>query len=335
MNFLLFMTVLTAAGLLACLAVHGATATTGQLVIYHAGSLSLPFEKMEKAFEASFPDIDLVRKSGGSSELAQRIAIDHEPADILVSADYAVIDKILIPEWADWNICFAANQLVLCYTEKSRYAEEITPNNWYGILARKEVIWGHSNPDLDPCGYRSLLVLQLAETHYDKKGLYETLIANRAPENIRPKAAELVEMLKAGKMDYTWEYLSVAVQNGLNYIRLPDEINLGDNAHDRIYSRASVQVTGKDKGSRVEKKGSSCTYGVTILKHAPHQKAAEAFLSYLLNPNGGLKLLADMGQPPIVPCRLSSDKTAPLLPESLREWVTQDRTGAPVKPVEK
>jgi molybdate/tungstate transport system substrate-binding protein len=335
MKFLFFLTLSTTAGFPACLATHGVAATADQLVIYHAGSLSLPFEKMEKAFEASFPDIDIIRKSGGSSELAQRIAIDHEPVDILVSADYAVIDKMLIPEYADWNICFAANRLVLCYTEKSRYAGDVNPNNWFEVIARKEVIWGHSNPDLDPCGYRSLMVLQLAEAYYDKKGLYETLLANRAPENIRPKAAELLEMLKAGKMDYAWEYLSVAVQHGLKYVPLPDEINLGNSAHDPFYSRASVQVAGKDGGSRVEKKGSSCTYGVTLLKTSTHQKAAEAFLSYLLNPNGGLKILADMGQPPIVPCRLSSDKTAPLLPDSLRQWVTQNKAGVSVKPVEK
>jgi molybdate/tungstate transport system substrate-binding protein len=314
-------------GLLVCVATHGVASTDNQLVIYHAGSLSQPFEKMEKAFEASFPDINIVRKSGGSTELAQQIAGDPAPADIMVSADYTVIDKILIPEYADWNICFATNQMVLCYTGKSRYAAQINPNNWYEVLARKEVGWGHSDPNLDPCGYRSLMVLQLAEMHYNKKGLYETLIANRPTENIRPQAAELVTLLKAGKMDYAWEYLSVAVQHGLNYVPLPDEINLGNSAHDPFYSRATVQIAGKDNGAKIEKKGSSCTYGVTMLKNSKHQKAAEAFLAYLLNPNGGLNLLAEMGQPPIVPCRLSSEEMAPLLPDKLSEWVKQDGRG--------
>ena len=327
MEFFFFMTVLAATGLLVCRAMQGVVAVADQLVIYHAGSLSLPFEKMEKAFKTSFPDISLVRESGGSTELAQRIAEDQEPADILVSADYSVIDKILIPEYADWNICFATNQLVLCYTENSRHAAEINQNNWYAILARKEVVWGHSDPDIDPCGYRSLMVLQLAETYYDKKGLCETLIANLSKENIRPKAAELVEMLKAGKMDYAWEYLSVAVQHGVNYLALPDEINLGSNERNAFYSLASVQVSEKNSGARTEKKGSSCTYVVTILKTSKHQKAAEVFLTYLLNPNGGLKILAEMGQPPIVPCRLSSEKMAPLLPYTLSETCQLSQRG--------
>jgi len=66
------------------------------------------------------------------------------PADIFASADYTVIDKILIPMHARWNVWFAVNQMVLCYTEKSRYAAEVTPDNWHKILIRPQVIWEHN-----------------------------------------------------------------------------------------------------------------------------------------------------------------------------------------------
>jgi molybdate/tungstate transport system substrate-binding protein len=78
-----------------------------------------------------------------------------------------------------WNIRFATNQLVLCYTDKSRFAKEINADNWRKILSRKGVIWGHSDPNLDPCGYRSLMVLQLAEKFYKQPGLYDRLIAKK------------------------------------------------------------------------------------------------------------------------------------------------------------
>ena len=116
--------------------------------------------------------------------MARMISELGKPADIMASADYMVINKSLIPEYASWNARFATNQLVLCYTDKSTFADTINQNNWYDILGKKDVQWGHSDPNLDPCGYRSLMVLKLAEVFYGKPGLYDKLLANRRKENI-------------------------------------------------------------------------------------------------------------------------------------------------------
>ncbi|MCK4790162.1 MAG: substrate-binding domain-containing protein, partial [Desulfobacteraceae bacterium] len=232
-----------------------------------------------------------------------------------------VIDKTLIPEYAVWNIRFATNQLVLCYTDKSRFANEVNADNWYDILGRKGVVWGHSDPNLDPCGYRSLMVLQLAEKHYNKPGLYESLIANRPKENIRSKSVELVSLLKTGHMDYAWEYLSVAVQHELEYVVLPGKINLGNYKNDSFYKQASVKVTGKKPGTWMTRTGKSCTYGITMIKDGPNAKAALAFLEYVLDPDGGLKILREMGQPPFVPCRVPTAEMKAMLPPSLQKLV--------------
>jgi len=293
----------------------------GKLIIFHAGSLTVPFAKIEKDFEAKYPKVDVLREGGGSTKMARMISELHKPADIMASADFNVIDKTLIPEYAEWNIRFATNQLVLCYTDKSRFANQITANNWYEILGRKGVIWGHSDPNLDPCGYRSLMVLQLAEKHYKLPGLYDQLIANRPEKNVRPKSVELVSLLKTGNMDYAWEYLSVAVQQGLKYIILPDEINLGNYKMDEFYKQATVKVTGKKPGTWITRTGKSCTYGITILKSVQNPEAAEAFLEYLIDPDGGLNILKDMGQPPFIPCRVPSEKMKSKLPLSLLKWV--------------
>ena len=197
-----------------------------KVIIFHAGSLTVPFAKMEKIFEAAHPEIDILREAGGSTKMARMISELNKPADIMASADFKVIDKTLIPAKAAWNIRFATNQLVLCYTDESRYADEINADNWYKILAKKGVVWGHSDPNLDPCGYRSLMVLQLAEKYYNQPGLYDQLIANRPEKNVRPKSVELVSLLKTGNMDYAWEYLSVAVQHELKYVQLDDHIDL-------------------------------------------------------------------------------------------------------------
>ena len=292
-----------------------------KVTIFHAGSLTVPFAKMEKIFEAKYPNIDILREPGGSTKMARMISELHKPADIMASADFKVIDKTLIPEYATWNIRFATNQLVLCYTDNSRFAKEVNADNWYEILCRKGVVWGHSDPNLDPCGYRSLMALQLAEKFYNRPGLYDQLIANRPKENVRPKSVELVSLLKTGNMDYAWEYLSVAVQHGLKYIKLDDHINLGNYKYDTFYKQAKVKVTGKKPGTWMYRIGKSCTYGITMIKDCCNPKGAILFLEYLLNPDGGLKILKEMGQPPFVPCRVPTEETIKLLPAPLQKLV--------------
>jgi molybdate/tungstate transport system substrate-binding protein len=293
---------------------------TGRMVIFHAGSLSVPFAAIEKQFEARYPQVDVLREAGGSTKMARLISEVGKAADIMASADYKVIDKSLVPDHATINIRFASNQLVLCYTDKSQFASEINADNWTEILQRPEVVWGHSAPDLDPCGYRSLMVLQLAEKHLAQPGLYEKLLANRPLKNVLPKAVQLVSKLQSGEMDYAWEYRSVAVQHGLKYLSLPDEINLGNYQMNDFYQQASVEVSGQKPGTTITRVGQAITYGVTIIDAAPNKPAAEAFLAYLLDTQGGLKTLEEMGQPPFVPWVPSAEMHA-LLPESLQSLV--------------
>ena len=311
---------------LAAAALAGATSAQakveGKLVIFHAGSLSVPFAAMEKAFEAKYPGVDVQREAGGSTKMARLIAEVGKPADIMASADYAVIDKVLIPKKkASWNIRFATNQLVLCYTDQSRFAAEVSADNWTDILLKKDVVWGHSDPNLDPCGYRSLMVMQLAEGAYGKAGLYDALVAKRKQEWVRPKSVELVSLLKTGNMDYAWEYRSVAVQHGLKFISMPAEINLGDYRHDAGYAKAKVEVSGNKPGAKMTLKGKSITYGITMTDDAANPEAAVAFMAYLFAPDGGAKILKEQGQPPFVPARVPDAAMQAKLPEALKTLV--------------
>lgn len=290
---------------------------SGVLTIFHAGSLTVPFDAMEKEFEAKYPEVDIQREAGGSTAMARKISELGKPADIMAAADFTVIDKILIPDYAELNIRFATNQLVLCYTDSSRYADEVNGHNWYEILQRDGVVWGHSDPNLDPCGYRSLMVMQLAEDHYGIPGLYEKLLAHRPLKNVRPKSVDLISLLQSGNMDYAWEYLSVAEQHDLNYLSLPDKINLGNYEFDDYYKQAVVEVTGSKPGEMTTLYGKSSTYGITLVKDRPNPAAAEAFMAYMLDHQGGLKILKEMGQPPFIPARVPTEEMYGLLPSSL------------------
>jgi molybdate/tungstate transport system substrate-binding protein len=294
----------------------------GVLTIFHAGSLTVPMEAIEKAFEAKYPAVDVQREPSGSSKAARKISDLGKPCDIMAAADYKVIDKLLRPDYTDNNIRFASNRMVLCYTDQSRFAETINEKNWMDILQKPGVTWGHSSPDLDPCGYRALMVLQLAEKYYQQPRLYQQTIANRPARNVRPKAVELISLLQTGHMDYAWEYRSVAVQHNLKFIELPDEINLGNYRFDPEYAQATVDVSGKKPGTTMTMTGKSITYGMTLLNDAPNREAAIAFLAFMLDSSGGLKILEELGQPPFIPARVASEEMRAAIPEQLQSLVT-------------
>ena len=301
------------------------SAPHGVVTIFHAGSLTVPMAAIEKAFEEKYPAVDVQREPSGSSKAARKISDLGKPCDIMAAADYKVIDKLLRPDYTDNNIRFASNRMVLCYTDQSRFADTINATNWIDILQKPDVVWGHSSPDLDPCGYRTLMVLQLAEKYYHQPELYKKIIANRPARNVRPKAVELISLLQTGNMDYAWEYRSVAVQHHLKFVEMPDEINLGNYKFDHDYAKATVAVSGKTPGTTMTMTGKSITYGVTLLKDAPNREAATAFLSFMLDANGGLKILKEMGQPPFIPPRVDSPEMQAALPKQIQPLVTVQR----------
>jgi molybdate/tungstate transport system substrate-binding protein len=234
-----------------------------------------------------------------------------------MSADYTVIDNLLMPEFADWNIRFARNAMVIAYTDGSQYADEINGDNWYDVLTREGVVYGHSEPEADPCGYRTLLVWQLAEKHYEEPGLYEKLDDHCPPENVRPKETDLIALLQTGNMDYAFEYRSIALQHGFNLVELPQEIDLSLLKHADLYSQAEVELSGSEPGETLTMQGKPIVYGVTVPKVAPSPDLAVAFVRFLLGPEGQA-IIGEQGQPPIVP-PVAGDKDK--LPAALRVLV--------------
>jgi len=289
----------------------------GKLIIFHAGSLTVPIDALAEAFQAKYPSVNFETEASGSNAAARKISELGREADLMMSADYTVIDELLIPDFADWNIQFARNTMVIAYTEGSKYADEINANNWYEVLTREGVVYGHSDPNADPCGYRTLLVWQLAEKHYNMPGLYQTLDEHCPLENVRPKSVGLIALLQSGDMDYAFEYRSVAVQHGMKFIELPDETNLSMVEHADFYSQATVDIAGKEPGTTMTMVGKPIVYGVTIPKNAPSPELATEFVKFLLGPEGQA-IMEEQGQPPIVP-PVAGDKDA--LPSELQSLV--------------
>jgi molybdate/tungstate transport system substrate-binding protein len=315
------------------------------LTIFHAGSLAVPFADLGADFEESHPDVDIVFTSGGSATMISNAIAQEDagesPPDIIASADYKLIpERMYGGNYSDWYIAFARNTMVLCYSDNATGSDEIVSENrtWYDVLRNEDVSYGHSDPDQDPCGYRTLLVVQLAQAYYcdnatdfgltpdpDAADLYDVLIPgsehergrtggtseNRtggSEEVVSAKSVDLIVALESGDLDYAFEYRSVAVQHGLNYIDLIDYINLSKidaelPGVEEFYATASIEIL-KDPGPPEvyeAQYGAAIVYGITIPVHAENEELAAEFIGLLLSETGKEIIETENGQPMLDP----------------------------------
>ena len=245
--------------------------------------------------------------------------------------------------YADWTLQFATNELGLAYTDGSAYAAEINADNWYQILSRPDLVFGISDPRFDACGYRAMMLGQLAVSHYEEPDLFSNLFSDRftqrvevqhgqqdqhddfdtilIPEVLRPEnesglvmrgsSVQLLGILESGDLDYGFEYLSVSRQRDLNFLALPAEINLSSEAHQENYSRARVKLAYQRFASvNPEFEGKTIHYGLTIPSNAPHPDLAVELIQFLLGPDGQ-RIMAENHHPMILPAIVDDEEVLP------------------------
>jgi molybdate/tungstate transport system substrate-binding protein len=293
-----------------------------ELRVLFAGSLIVPFDDMERAFEEKHPDVDVLMEGHGSIQCVRHVTELEELADVVAVADYALIPMMMygtsIPEtnqaYADWHLRFATNRLGIAYTSQSAYVDEINQDNWYEVLSRPNVLFGLADPRFDACGYRGLMISKLAESYYGDEDIFYNLLGDRftlpirvqthddastilVPEVLEPEkdgglvmrgsSVRLLGLLESGDLDYAFEYASVARQHKLEFLELPAEINLGAEEHAKDYERVRVSLAFQRFASvNPEFEGKPIAYGITIPKNAPHPDLAAEFIRFLIGPEG-------------------------------------------------
>jgi tungstate transport system substrate-binding protein len=291
------------------------------LKAYHAGSLASSFAKLEKSFEKAHPETDVQLYSGGSAAIIDKVNKQNMFSDVLASADTILIPKNLYPKNATFDVNFAKNSMVLVYTNTSKSAATINADNWYTVLATKDISYAISDPTSDPAGYRSLMTIALAERKYGDSSIFNTLVApyskmtkmtdgakqtinatNPSPDGkklvITKTGPDIIPLLKAGTVDYAFEYSSIAIQSGLPYVTLPPEIDLSDPTMTARY--ANVQVIRPSGSATVTEVATPIIYGVTIPSSTRNADGGADFVNLLIGKEGQSVLNAD-GQTPIVP----------------------------------
>jgi molybdate/tungstate transport system substrate-binding protein len=248
----------------------------------------MPLMEMEAAFEALYPEYDIRREAAGSRTCARKISDLNRTCDVFLSADVEIIQTMLIPEHASWSLPFATNELCLVYREGHGFSRDQSPVDWMTVLSKNTLEVGRSDPDSDPCGYRTIQVLRLADL--EGQTAVSQGIIDASEHNVRPKSADLIAMLETGALDVAFMYRSVALQHGLNFIPFPDRINLGNPAMWDNYTKATVDVAGATPDTSIRLTALPIVYGVTIPSATTQGEGAEKFVAFLLSEEGSMIL---------------------------------------------
>ncbi|RZN46720.1 tungstate ABC transporter substrate-binding protein WtpA [archaeon] len=288
---------------------------TTTLTVICAGSLLASMDHIEEAYEADHPDVDVLIEGHGSIQVLRQVAELGRDADVLAVADYSLIPLLMYgdPPHSDWYIQFATNRLGIAYRPDSAYADEINQDTWYEIFSRDDVALGLSDPRFDASGYRTLMIVQLAEDYYDDPTIFEDIYGGqfttpidveetpdeyviKIPEiletsggriSLRGSSVQLLSLLETGGIDYAFEYENVSEYFGLEFLPLPSQIDLGNDDFTQLEHSARVRLAFQRFASITpEFKAHPTIYGLTIPFEAPHEDEARDFVEFLIAGEG-------------------------------------------------
>ncbi|HET9075219.1 MAG TPA: extracellular solute-binding protein [Solirubrobacteraceae bacterium] len=232
----------------------GAAHHSGDVDVLSAGSLdTLLTQKVGPAFHAA-TGYTLVDTSGGSGTLAADIRNRTTVADVFLSASPKVDSTLQGAQngnWVHWYADFATSPYVLAYAPQSRFASALKSRPWYKVITMSGFRLGRTDPTQDPGGV--LAVQALTQT---AAAQHEPTLAHLASEtsDVYQETAEQ-SGIENGQLDASFMYLADA-----NSQHSP-----------------SVPLTGTHLEGH---------YTITELNHAPHSAAAQAFIAFLVGPQG-------------------------------------------------
>jgi ABC-type molybdate transport system substrate-binding protein len=317
--------------------------SAGQLNVCHAGSVGVAFTEVEQVFTAQHPGVVVHDVSGGSVALAGKLAAGLQACDVFAAADDLDIDLLLKPMGlADYTIVFARGRMVLAYLATDPLARGIAaagdfnppasiPNaipDWYRALLAPGVRIAGSHPFLDPSGYRSHMIFQLAQTYYNVPNLNNLLLDHYTilPAVGGPEAANGPALGKDYNFQLIYEHSAAAAAKSnpsYRYVALPDRIDLSTDRHNRYYAEAAVTIPGIGPPgikSPVSIPASRVAWGLTITRKSPNPDNAIGFVSLVLGTAGTAALTAH-GPAPVTPALVSTGDYL-RLPTSVRPLVT-------------
>jgi molybdate/tungstate transport system substrate-binding protein len=239
-----------ATSLAGCLA--AGSSGSGAVSLLAAGSLN---NALENGLRSAL-DAPLEVEAYGSAQAARLVADGQKDPDIVSLADVSLFDGPLHP---DWYAAFATNSLVVAYDPDSAGGKRLAragEDDWFRPVLSGKTSLGRTDPDLDPLGYRTLFMLELATEYYDTEQDLSTALLS--PDQVYPET-QLVSQFETGSVDAAITYRSMAVERDYAFIDLPSQLDLSDPAYAQAY-RSTTYTLPDGKVVR----GGVITYGSTI-----------------------------------------------------------------------
>ena len=284
------------------------------MTVFHAGSLSPPFSAVEATFEDE-RGVSVNREPKGSVGSTKKVTEQGRAADVLGVSDFRLLRDLLLPKFGDWYAIVATNALTIAYTDDSTGADAIGPNNWWEVLARDDVTFAHSDPAVDPNGYRSVMAMQLGAVEFRGERLFD----ESTSETLREKAlvptgteTELFGQLGSGKLDYAWQYRSAEASRDVNTVDLQPEVDLSEATAEYAdhYAKASVEAGGTTYT------GAPIAYGVAVPSVAESPGLGREWVEFLAS-TPGRETLTDNGFAPAEPAVVPASSEG-AVPENVR-----------------
>jgi molybdate/tungstate transport system substrate-binding protein len=238
-----------------------ASKPSGDVDVYSAGSLdTLMTKAVGPAFHKA-TGYTMVGTSESSGTIAADIKNKVAVADVFVSAspaDDALLEGASNGNWVSWYANFASSPEVLGYYPKSKFAKDLKTMPWYKVITLPGFRLGRTNPSQDPGGV-------LAE-----KALKETATAQHLPA-----------------------LLKLATETSDEYVENTEEADIQTGALDASFMYEADANSQNSPFVTLTGTNLAGAYTITIVKNAPHMAAAEAFVKFLLGPEGQAELKAD------------------------------------------
>lgn len=266
-----------------------ATAGEGQVFVLYAGSLGNLMETDVGPVFSRATGYKYLGEAKGSVLSANMIKDKLRTPDVFISADPKVNNLLMGAENGNivrWYATSFGNEMVLGYNPDSRFADElkqVATNDLrlYEILQQKGFRLGRGDPELEPKGYRTLFLFDLAEKYYRQPGLARKILADAEhPTQVFPEE-QLIARLEAGQVDAGIFYRNEVAEHNLPFITFPRELNLSDPELDSNYG-AVTYVSPKGTTYR----GASIVYSITIPETSRNREGAIALVGFLLSGEG-------------------------------------------------